>query len=105
VHSSFIRGRQRRDGGFRHNAGMSHIGLYPARVSPGQVDAYPPLIWLAAPEVLRHARLSADASSVEHAGKSLKWATCRACQRILPGDISVSGFFPVDRRNCAAMLG
>jgi hypothetical protein len=42
--------------------------------APGTAPEYPPLVWVAAPDVVAGARLSADASELEHAGGRLRLA-------------------------------
>jgi hypothetical protein len=46
-----------------------------ARIQPGQANDYPPLIWLAAPDILRNARVTADPCVIVHDGRSLTWAS------------------------------
>jgi hypothetical protein len=46
-----------------------------ASTAMAQARDYPPLIWLAAPEVLRSASWSADGEKIVHQGKRLNWAT------------------------------
>ena len=46
-----------------------------ASTAMAQARDYPPLIWLAAPDVLRSASWSADGEKIIHQGKRWNWAT------------------------------
>jgi hypothetical protein len=54
---------------------LADLRTWAGRMPPGQADDYPPLIWLAAPDVLRHTRVTGDPVAITHDGKALAWAT------------------------------
>lgn len=51
------------------------LAAWVASTAMAQARDYPPLIWLAAPEVLRSASWSADGEKIIHQGKRWNWAT------------------------------
>src|SRR6186997_923545 len=50
---------------------IEDLGTWLAARGPAPVPEYPPLVWVAAPEVVHGARLSADTTALECGGASL----------------------------------